>query len=213
MVNEDEKSSPKIYPQRQHSESRATTENRGTRLVNLPLAGTFQQEVFYARKLKPSLNKRLELRRAVMQKGPKIGRRPLWDDQSAEARARRESSNRRDDGTYRRADPIALVSPILGRGVNAAAAGGGEFRIVMRRKPIDCVRAPLASITRNTEGLTDQSSLSTNLLRRSALSLSDLGIHCASRTMLLTKQRLKMSIARAWRLILELPIATILAAP
>ena len=148
-----------------------------------------------------------------MQKGPKIGRRPLWNDQSAVTRARRESSNRRDDGTHRRADPIVLVSPILGQGVNAAAAGGGEFRIVMRRKAIDCVRAPLASITRNTEGLTDQSSLSTNLLRRSALSLSNLGIHCASRTMLLTKQRLKMSIARAWRLILELPIATILAAP
>ena len=49
----------------------------------------------------------------------------------------------------------------------------------------------MASITRNTEGLMDQSSLSTNLLRRSALSLSDLGIHCASRTMLLTRQRLK----------------------
>lgn len=84
-----------------------------------------------------------------MQKGPKIGRRPLWNDQSAVTRARRESSNRRDDGTHRRADPIVLVSPILGQGVNAAAAGGGKFRIeprnlgvVMRRKPIDCVRAP-----------------------------------------------------------------------
>ena len=64
-----------------------------------------------------------------MQKGPKIGRRPLWDDQSAVTRVRLENSNRRD-------------------GVNAAAAGGGKFIIelrnlgvVMRRKPIDCVRA------------------------------------------------------------------------
>ena len=44
--------------------------------MNLPLAGTFQQEVFYTRKLKHSLKKRLDLRRAVMQKGRKIGRRP-----------------------------------------------------------------------------------------------------------------------------------------
>ena len=84
-----------------------------------------------------------------MQKGPKIGRRPLWNDQSAVTRARRESSNRRDDGTHRRADLFVLVSPILGQGVNAAAAGGGKFRneprnlgVVMRRKPIDCMRAP-----------------------------------------------------------------------
>ena len=77
-----------------------------------------------------------------MQKEPKIGRRPLWDDQSTVTRARRESS-------HGRADPIVLVSPILGQGVNAAAAGGGKFRIepwnlgvVMRRKPMDCVRAP-----------------------------------------------------------------------
>ena len=115
----------------------------------MPLAGTFQQEVFYSRKLKYSLNKRLELGRAVLQKGPKIGQRPLWDDQSAATRIRRESSNRRHDGTYRRASPIIFVSPIVGQGVNPATAGGGKFRIEpwnlgvkMRRKPIDCVRAP-----------------------------------------------------------------------
>ena len=44
--------------------------------MNLTLAGTFQQEVFYTRKLKHSLKKRLDLRRAVMQKGRKIGWRP-----------------------------------------------------------------------------------------------------------------------------------------
>ena len=45
------------------------------RFVNLPLARTFQQEVVYTctRKLKQSLNKRLEQERAVMQKGPKLG--------------------------------------------------------------------------------------------------------------------------------------------
>lgn len=115
----------------------------------MPLAGTFQQEVFYTRKLKHTLNKRLELGKVVMQKGPKIGRRPLWDDQSTITGTRRESSNRRHDGTHRGADPIVFVSPILGQGVHAAAAGGGKFRIepwnlgvVMRGKPIDCVGAP-----------------------------------------------------------------------
>jgi len=115
----------------------------------LSLAWTFQQEVFYTRKLKHSLNERLKHGRAVMQKGPKIGRRPLRDDQSAITRARRESSDRRHDGTHRRADPIALISPILGQSVNTAAAGGGKLRVepwnlgvVMRRKPINCARAP-----------------------------------------------------------------------
>jgi len=47
------------------------------------------------------------------------------------------------------ADPIVRFSSILGQDVNAAAAGGGKFRIkpwhlgvVMRRKPIDCVTTP-----------------------------------------------------------------------
>ena len=100
MVNKDDKRSP---THKANTLTRATTENRETCLVNLPLAGTFQEKVFYTRKLKHSLNRRLELRRAVMQKGPKIGRRPLWDDQSAVTRA----------------DPVVLVSPILGQGVNA----------------------------------------------------------------------------------------------
>ena len=72
-----------------------------------------------------------------------------WDDQSAATRIRRESSNRRHDGTYRRASPIIFVSPTVGQGVNPATAEGGKFRIEplnlgvkMRRKPIDCVRAP-----------------------------------------------------------------------
>jgi len=115
----------------------------------LPLAWTFQQEVFYTRKLKHSLNERLKLGRAAMQKGPKIGGWPLRDDQSAVTGARRESSNRRHDGTHRRANPIVLIPPILRQGVNTAAAGGGKFRVepwnlgvVMRRKPINCVRAP-----------------------------------------------------------------------
>ena len=73
-----------------------------------------------------------------MQKGPKIGRRPLRNDQSAVTRARLESSNRRDDGTHRRADPIVLVSPILGQGVNAAAAGGGKFIIEPRNLSVVC---------------------------------------------------------------------------
>ena len=84
-----------------------------------------------------------------MQKGPKIDRRPLRDDQSAVTRARGESPNRRHDGTHRRADPIVLIPPILRQGVNAAAPGGGKFRVkpwnlgvVMRRKPVNCVRAP-----------------------------------------------------------------------
>ena len=84
-----------------------------------------------------------------MQKGPKIGRRPLRDDQSAVTRARGESPNRRHDGTHRRADPIVLIPPILRQGFNAAAPGGGKFRVkpwnlgvVMRRKPVNCVRAP-----------------------------------------------------------------------
>ena len=64
-----------------------------------------------------------------MEKGPKIGRRPLRDDRSAVTRARRESSNRRLDGTHRRADPIVLIPPILGQGVNTAAAGGGKLRV------------------------------------------------------------------------------------
>ena len=42
-----------------------------TDLVNLPVARTIQQEVFNARNLKHSLNKRLELGRAAMQKGQK----------------------------------------------------------------------------------------------------------------------------------------------
>ena len=168
-------------------------------------------------KLKHSLNKRLELRRAVTQKGPKIGRRPLWDDQSAETRARRESS-RRDDRTHRRADPIVLVSPILGQGVNAAAAEGDKFRIesrnlglVMRRKSIDCVRAPFGvnhSKYRRVDGpvifVNKSAEKICSFIKRPWDPL---------RFQLLTKQRLKMSIARAWRLILELPIATILAAP
>ena len=84
-----------------------------------------------------------------MQKGPKIGGWPLRDDQSAVTGARRESSNRRHDGTHRRANPIVLIPPIPRQGVNTAAAGGGKFRVepwnlgvVMRRKPINCVRAP-----------------------------------------------------------------------
>ena len=64
-----------------------------------------------------------------MQKGPKIGRRPLWDDQSAATRARRESSNRRDDGTHRRADPFDLVSPILGQGVASTPLQPGEANL------------------------------------------------------------------------------------
>ena len=64
-----------------------------------------------------------------MQKGPKIGRRPLWNDQSAVTRARRESSNRRDDGTHRRADPFDLVSPILGQGVASTPLQPGEANL------------------------------------------------------------------------------------
>lgn len=70
-------------------------------------------------------------------------------NQSAVTRARWESSNIRHSGTHRRADPIVLVSPILGQGVNAAAARGGKLRIepwnlgvVLRCKPIDSMRAP-----------------------------------------------------------------------
>ena len=44
---------------------------------------------------------------------------------------------------------MIVVSPILGQGVHAVTAGGGKFRIepwnlgvIMRRKPINCVRAP-----------------------------------------------------------------------
>ena len=55
----------------------------------------------------------------------------------------------------------------------------------------------MASITRNTEVLTDQSSLSTNLLRRSALSLSDLGIHCTSRAMLFNRTEIKNVYSRS----------------
>ena len=50
--------------------------------MNLTLAGTFQQEVFYTRKLKHSLKKRLDLRRAVMQKGRKEGTMALTGEQT-----------------------------------------------------------------------------------------------------------------------------------
>ena len=98
-----------------------------------------------ARKLKHSLNKRLELGRAVMQEGPKLGRSPVWDDQSAVTKGW-ESSNRRHDGTCRRAEPVVLISPVLNQGVNATAANGTRVEpwnlgVVIGHEPINCVRA------------------------------------------------------------------------
>ena len=155
-----------------------------------------------------------------MQKGPKIGRRPLWDGQSAITRARRESSNRRDDGTHRRADPIFLVSPILSQGINAAAAGGGKFRIepmdlgvVMRRKPIDCVRAPFG-VNHSKYRRVDEPVIFVNKSAEKIVPFikrpwDPFGFQNAA----VNKTEIKNAIARAWRLISELPIATILAAP
>lgn len=118
------------------------------RLVNLPLAGIASNKRSSMQgSSNTPLTKRLEAGSAVMQKWPKIGRRLLRDDQCAVASARRESSNRRLDGTQRRADPVVLISPVLSQGVNAAAAGEGKFRvkpwnlcIVMGRRPINCLR-------------------------------------------------------------------------
>lgn len=103
------------------------------RLVNLPLAGIASNKRSSMQgSSNTPLTKRLEAGSAVMQKWPKI---------------RRESSNRRLDGTQRRADPVVLISPVLSQGVNAAAAGEGKFRvkpwnlcIVMGRRPINCLR-------------------------------------------------------------------------
>ena len=73
----------------------------------------------------------------------------MWNNQSAITRAGLESSNREHDGAHRRADPVVLVSPILSQGVNAAAAGGGKFRVepwtlgvVIGSEAINCVWAP-----------------------------------------------------------------------
>ena len=80
---------------------------------------------------------------------------------------------------------------ILHQGIHTAATRRSKLgvktqklSIVVGCEMVNHVGTPLASRTRNTEGLTHQSSLSINLLKRSAFLLSDLGIHCASRASL-----------------------------
>ena len=134
---------------------------------------------------KTSLTNDLKHQNKSRERGQKIGRRPFRNNQGPVTGTSRGQSNGVHDKTHWRENPVTLSIPILYQNINTAAARRSKFGV--EAKPSIVWGPHLALIRRNTE-----ESLSMNRLKRSALSLSDLGIHCTSKAIPCEKQKRKM---------------------